>query len=235
MSSEWQWIFAIIVLISLSVLVTRTNPKSGRPKKKVYQQLVSGKPISPKHQRPPIIGDEYGLADDADRLFFSDFFEFGDVMNWWLADQHVGSRWRIQELPKTELSIDFRDSPEFGRTYEIFCGPIKLGCMEISASSRYERTKKVQASIELEWVRLLSWDNLTSFLSAVATHVNSADDFNNFANIQGSMSRCLWDSLVVRDQDLGLDWGSLEVTLQGMADFYFSRKDSKGFREGGLG
>ena len=76
--------------------------RGSRPKKKVYWDLVmNGEPISPKHQRPKAIGDKLAnshLVSDDDRKFFEDFFEFGDVINLFLADRHVGSRWRIQEL-----------------------------------------------------------------------------------------------------------------------------------------
>jgi hypothetical protein len=42
-----------------------------------------------------VIGDAYPtLAGDADREFFFDFAEFGNVINGWLSDEHTGSRWR---------------------------------------------------------------------------------------------------------------------------------------------
>ena len=206
--------------------------RGSRPKKKVYWELVKGGPISPKHQRPQVIGDAHPtLADDADRQFFNDFVDFGDVMNWWFSDEHSGSRWRVQELSTTELNIGFYDSPSFGRTYEVFLGPIKLGRMEISASYPYSHDeKKIRLSIELMWVRLLYWDTLTDFLGSAATHVNSTGDFNNVTRIQSAMTRSLWDSLRIEDEDLGLNWGDLEITLEGSASFYFSRKQSEYFQ-----
>jgi hypothetical protein len=44
------------------------------------------------------------LADDEDRRFFTDFAEFADVVNWWLADENVGTRWRLQKLPDGDRS-----------------------------------------------------------------------------------------------------------------------------------
>ena len=192
---------------------------------------MRGEPISPKHQRPQAIGDAHPtLAGDDDRQFFIDFFEFGDVINWWFTDD--GSRWRIQERSKTELNIGFYDSPTFGRGYEVFCGPIKLGTMEISASYPYTADEKnIRLSIELMWVRLLSWDALMDLLGSVATHINSAGDSSNVMRIQSAIARSLWDSLRIEDEDLGLNWGDLEVTLVSRAEFYFSRKNSKYFRE----
>ena len=67
--------------------------RGSRPKKKVYWDLVRGEPISPKHHRPQAIGDGHpNLADDNDRQFFTDFLEFGDVMNWWFDNV---AEWRL--------------------------------------------------------------------------------------------------------------------------------------------
>ena len=213
--------------------MTLFGNRGSRPKKKVYWNLVSGEPISPKHQRPQAIGDAHPtLANDADRQFFIDFFEFGDVVNCWFADTHSGSRWRIQEQPKTELNIGFYDSPAFGRGYEVFCGPIKLGTMEISAAYPYKAdARNVRLSMQLMWVRLLSWDALMDLLGSVATHINSPGDHNNVMRIQSAMARSLWDSLRIEDEDLGFNWGDLEITLEGTAAFYFSRKNNKSFQE----
>lgn len=203
--------------------------RAGRPKQKVYRALVQGDPISPKHQRPKSAGN---LADRTDQLFFNDFFDFGDVVNWWLSDEHSWSRWRIQEIADTELRHGFRDSPSFGRTFEIYCGPTKLGTLEISASYSYDLDKnEIRASIELVWVRLLSWDTVVDFLHAIAIHIDSSNSFDSGLRIQAAMSRCLWDSFIIHDEDLGLEWGELTLTLQGFAKFYFDRKNSEAFNQ----
>lgn len=90
---------------------------------------------------------------------------------------------------------------------------------------------RIGSAVRRSGVRLLSWDTLMDFLSAVASHVSSGGDVSNVARIQSAMGRALWDSLIVGHQDLGSDWGELELTLEGRADFYFSGKDSKHFRE----
>jgi hypothetical protein len=88
MPSEWT-IFALVVIVVLSILANRTNPKRGRPKKKFWSQLQSSPPISPQHQRPKATG-----GDKRDKQFFEEFRYFGDVLNWWCSDEHVGNRWQ---------------------------------------------------------------------------------------------------------------------------------------------
>jgi hypothetical protein len=77
-------------------LESRRVWKSRQPtEKEIHWGLINGKPISSKDQRPQVIGDAYPtLAGDADREFFIDFAEFGNVINGWLSDEHTGSRWR---------------------------------------------------------------------------------------------------------------------------------------------
>jgi hypothetical protein len=197
--------------------------RGSRPKKKVYWDLARGEPISPKHQQPQSMGN---LADDIDRQFFNDFSEYGEVLNWWLSDKHTGSRWRVQEQAQTELTIGAYDSPIFGRRYDVFCGPTKLGILEVAAMYPYTAQKpNIRASINLTWIRLLSWDTVMDFLGSVAAHVDDdVDSHGNSLRIQNAMNRCLWDSLVIHYEDFGLDWGDLDVTLQGSARFYFDRR-----------
>jgi hypothetical protein len=50
--------------------------------------------------------------------FFSDFEDFANVVNWWLADPdvHPDNPWRLQELPKSELlKLGDPEYPTYGR------------------------------------------------------------------------------------------------------------------------
>jgi len=198
-----------------------------RPEKTAYWELVNGEPITPRHERPSLIGDKDPPLEESVRLLFEDFADFGDVLNRWFIDNV--SRWRVQELPVTELSIGFHDIPSFGRRYEVFSGPIKLGLLEISASYPYDiNQKNVCACVELMWARLLRWDVLMDLLGSVAVHINSPNT-SSVDRIQSAMIRSLWDSLHIADQDSGLDWGNLAITLQGTAAFYFIRRNREAF------
>lgn len=206
--------------------------RGSRPKTEFYEALRNGDPITPRHDRPAAIGDSYSssyLVADDDRRFFEEFFDFGDVLNWWFADDYSDSRWRIQELSTTELMLGFHEDPSFGRRYEAFCGPTKLGLIEISGI--YTDEREVLATVELRWIRLLNWDTVVSFLDSLALHIDQRGSSENKARIQSAMNRSLWDSLMITDGDEGLDWGTLDVTLIGSADFYFARRNSEHFRQ----
>jgi hypothetical protein len=196
-----------------------------RPKKEFYRRLVNGEPISPKHQRPSHLGDDFGdfHVSDEDQQFFFDFYAFGDFVNSLLSD--MNSRWRLQELAETELksaALVLEDYPRFGRKYQIFCGPEPLGGLEITNSHTYTNDEKnVHAAIELEYVRLLQWETVVEFLNSCASYISDAGDVTNTMNIQVAMNRSLWDSLGIADEDFGLNWGSLEVSLLGSAPYYF--------------
>jgi hypothetical protein len=74
-----DWLAILVVFLALGVLFTRTNPKRGRPKKKVYWDLVTGPPITPKHSRTDPIEKSASRYDVAYHQFFDDFYYFGDA------------------------------------------------------------------------------------------------------------------------------------------------------------
>jgi hypothetical protein len=91
-----------VAIINLSREAARKPP---RPNKRFLKELLHSEPITPKHNPPKAAGGEYsGLVDDEDRRFFADFAEFADVVNWWLAEEYVGSHWRLQELPDGDVA-----------------------------------------------------------------------------------------------------------------------------------
>jgi hypothetical protein len=224
---------AAIVVINLVITMWMWSKLPKPPKKKFYRNLTSGSPITPKHQRPKTIDS---LADEAERQTLIEFRDFGDVVNWWLADEHLGSRWRLQELADTHLQIGFRDSPAFGRRYELYFGPQKLGTLEVTAGYHPRFARTYNATIELMWVRLLPWEAVTTILRTIADHICDNDKASHDAAsiaINGAMTVALWDSLEITGYDFGgaTDWGNLELTLSGPAPFYLDRRNSKAFRE----
>jgi len=234
MESTWLSILVVVNTLALGVLFNRTNPKRGRPKKKVYWKLVSGPAITPKHSRPEPIKELHFGLNESGRQFFNAFYDFGDVVNWCFDDKHSSSRWRLQELKDTELQIGRDGSPSYGRRYEVFCGPTKLGTLEIEPSYDYDTTKNVRASIELKWLRLLSFDTLVTFLSGIAWHIDSRDiREENWGRIHSAITRSLWDSLNISDDGYDGDLGHAgeEISLTGNANFYLARRDCQAFQE----
>lgn len=226
-------ILAGLVVFNLMLTTWIVSNRPNRPKKKFYRNLTSGDPITPQHQRPREIDS---LANEAERQALIEFRDFGDVVNWWLADEHEGSRWRLQELSDTHLMIEFRDYPAFGRRYQLYYGPVKLGILEVTAAHHPRSARKYRATIELEMVRLLPYEAVTGFLGEIAEHICDNDDLSRNATsnaIHAAMSVALWNSLEITGYDFGgaVDWGRLQVNLHGSAAFYFARRDCEAFQE----
>jgi hypothetical protein len=99
---------------------------------------------------------------------------FADVVNWWFADEHVGTDWRLQELPDTELRQNVSDMPQFGRGYDVFYNQVRIGTLEVSPGADYgSENPDVRTSIQLEWMRLLHVYTIREFLSSVGIPTSS--------------------------------------------------------------
>jgi hypothetical protein len=144
----------IIVILNMMATITLWRTAARKPaklKKKLVSALLSSEPIVPNH-RPPVIGE--GFLSKAERQFFIDFEDFADVVNWWLADEHVGTRWRLQVLPDTDRKHGFSDMPQFGRRYDVFHNQVNVGTLEVCPGVGYSAAKPdVYTSIQQEWVR----------------------------------------------------------------------------------
>jgi len=118
----------IAVLLNAGATITLWQRAARRPeklKKKFRKRFWNGKPITPKHEPPPPLkADTYGVGKEV-LQFFSDFEDFAEVINWWLADPDAyphGKPWRLQELPKSELLALGYFGPTYGRTYAAVTG-----------------------------------------------------------------------------------------------------------------
>ena len=115
-----------IAIINLSREAARKPP---RPNKRFLKKLFHSEPITPQHNPPTAAGGKLTFrATDEYRRFFAEFAEFADVMNWWFAEDYVGSHWRLQELPDSDvrLNVSFSDGPIFGRCYAVFYNQVEL-------------------------------------------------------------------------------------------------------------
>jgi hypothetical protein len=79
----------------------------------------------------------------------------------------------LQEFPKSELLHLGGHGPTYGRTYAAFHNQERLGEIEIKPDLNYTtQHPRVTAYIELDWVRLLPFVTVRSFLVDIATHVS---------------------------------------------------------------
>jgi hypothetical protein len=174
--------------------------------------------------------------------FFSDFAEFANVVNWWLASPHVGGPWRLQELPKADLSLhgNFDSGPVYGRSYAIFHNQQRLGILEISDGSQYSaENPQVITHVQLDFVRVLSFDVIRTFLTNIALHTcdfrrGTKEYFQAEQAIDRAMTEVLWQ--INRVSRFGLDfeddYGEINLRLDGTATWYVGRRDCEAFQKG---
>jgi len=174
------------------------------------------------------------LADDVDRLLFADFKDFADVVNWWLADSHTESRFRLQDLPDGDISlnVDPSDGPISGRCFEIYYNQTKLGRLEIHPRYEYSaESPQVFTDIEIDWARFVGYEELTGFLGTIALHVASEADEGTAAGrtIDCALTKTLWENYRISQYDNtdDEDWGELSLRFQGTASFYMRRKEAR--------
>jgi hypothetical protein len=88
--SGYEILGAVVFVNMLMTVSLWGKLKRPKLKKKFLRSLFDNKPIIPKHQQPKSIASGWeSCVRDNDERFFSDFAEFGNVVNWWLADEHV--------------------------------------------------------------------------------------------------------------------------------------------------
>jgi hypothetical protein len=235
----------LVIIVAINAIVTislwrKVASKSNRGpnlNKKAATALWRSEPIIPKHDPPKKAGAEFSsLAGDVDRLFFADFKEFANVVNWWLADEYLASGFRLQDLPAGDLSlnVDFNDGPRLGRSFAIYYNQTRVGKLEISPAHGFGTgSPEVYTSLEMQWARFLGFAELSGFLGIIAWHVTGSDPENDDPmdaerRIQAALTRTLWDNYRISEYDDQDDeqWGELAVSFRGKAFTYFQRRDA---------
>jgi hypothetical protein len=224
----------VVVTIALWLESTRRPPQP-KLKKKFVEQLLHSEPITPKHQPPKTIGGEFeSLVSQEDRLFFGDFADFANVVNWWLANEHVRSRWRLQELPETEVTLHgvFDSGPTFGRSYAVFYNQVRVGELEVEPFTFRTDHPRVITHIHLDYPRLLPFDTIRDFFVTIACRVcydslDSKEYFQAQQAIDRAMTEALWRSNQVDVYNFRLpDTGEINLRLDGIASGYLERRET---------
>jgi hypothetical protein len=228
----------IIVFVNLALTVELWRRAARRPeklKKKFRNRFWRSKPIAPKHERPPPLTKDRVFVRDADLQFFSDFEDFANVINSWLTDPHVhphNSPWRLQELPKSELSLWASVAgPTYGRTYAVFHNQVRVGEIEVKPDRRYStQNPRVTVHVELDWVRLMHFERIRSFLADIALHISEEGTLERVqANqqIDRAITRVLWGTQEISQYGFENEpgYGEIEVELTGPASFYLDQRE----------
>jgi hypothetical protein len=240
MSYEVLMIIVVINAVVTLSLWRKVAGKSNRgPKlnKKAASALWHSDPIVPKHDPPKAAGGQFSsLADDDDRRFFADFRDFANVVNRWLAKEYIASRFRLQDLPDGDLSldVDFSHGPVLGRCFAIYFNQTRVGRLEISPGYEFSAARpNVCTSMEIDWARFFGLFELTEFLEAIVWHLTDGnrkgDDYRDArSSINAALVGTLWDHYRVSELDDADDqhWGELTLSFQGTASCYIHGRDA---------
>jgi hypothetical protein len=188
--------------------------------------LLHEQPIVPKNNAPLVSDDDF--PSNEDEVFFRDFGQFATVMNLCLKD----TPWRIQEMPDTRLALSTLEGPAFGRRYDLFHRQVDIGTLEIAPDLHYTAAApSVFVSVQIDWVRLLSFASINELLYCIAAHVcetTGAEWADARSKIDRAMTEALWDSQRIQERRLREDYGTLELQLHGLARWYLGRISALG-------
>jgi hypothetical protein len=234
MEGIWGQLLWIAVLLNAGATITLWQRAARRPeklKKKFRNRLWNSKPITPKHEPPPPLkADTYGVGKE-ELQFFGDFEDFAEVVNSWLASPYAyahSNSWRLQELPRSELLYLGGPDPTYGRTYAVFHNQIRIGEIEIKPDRNYStESPRVRAHVELDWVRLLHFGTIRSFLIDIGLHISeyhpgTLEWLQTNQEIDSAMIGVLWKTQEI--SQFGMDdepsHGEIEVEFGGLASYY---------------
>jgi hypothetical protein len=236
----WDQLLWIVVILNAGATITLWQRAARRPeklKKKFRNRLWESEPITPKHKPPPPLKRDAWLIQEHDLQFFSDFEDFANVVNSWLTDQYAyphGNPWRLQELPKFEL-LKF-GNPEYrtyGRCYAVFHNQVRVGQIEITSQSDYSsQNPRVEAHVELHWVRLLALGTIRGFLIDIAQHVSETgfklEWLYTLHEIDLAVIDVLWKTQEISQFGMNDEpsHGEIEVEFGGLASFYLRRRQA---------
>jgi hypothetical protein len=241
---SFDFLTIVVILNALATFVLWSERRPEKIKKKFRKQLYDTKPITPKHQPPKAIGGKFeSCVSEEDRVFFADFADFANVVNWWLADEDFGSRWRLQELPETELRLHgvFDSGPTFGRSYAVFYNQVRLGALEVHPFLYSTEQPRVITYIHLDNVRLLSFETIRDFFAAIAMYAGyDSPDSKEYLKAQQAIDRALtgamWQNYQIDVYNIGIldriealgveDFGQIDLRLDGPATYYLERRES---------
>jgi hypothetical protein len=110
---------------------------------------------------------------------------------------------------------------------------VRLGTLEVH-DYFYDTSPRVIAELELEDVRLLSFDSVRDFLVAIALHTcDPAPGSKEYIDAQQAIDRAMtavvWEAIRVSEYDFGADYGQIDLRLDGSAEWYFRRRKASSF------
>jgi hypothetical protein len=239
----------LIFLGMLSMGFTKANRPVRLPKK-AAKLLWRSDPIVPKHDPPYFdVGQFKGMHARADMEFFTDFKEFAELMNWWLANigKYVASRFRLQDLPDDRVDSQWwndqkghweRSGATRGRRFRLYYNQYPVGLLQVYHDLGYTTgTPNVSTDVKIDRAQNFSYNELMIFLDAIAEHLVKRDQKSDERiaarrNIEAALMQTLWGTDEANRgrydrPDFQESLRPLFVRLKGSAELYVSHAISR--------
>jgi hypothetical protein len=92
--------------------------------------------------------------------------------------------------------------------------------------------------VQIDWSRFLGYRTITEFLDVIASHVTNpspkSDEYVGARQgVQAALMELLWDKYRISEFDRvfaneeDADWGELNVSFHGAAEWYFTRRNAR--------
>jgi len=172
----------------------------------LIKKLEQGERRPAQHVRPETVTDKgfHSFATAGVQAVFGGFEYFGALLN-----QHVAEAWTIEETDDTRVKDIRSDSPELGRTYQVFYNGVKLGRLQVTEGSNMSGAFKVEiewrrenraahATLDLDYLRFIAYDDVLSLISAIELFVGPFEN-NDIArprakaNAAAALTGYLWE------------------------------------------
>ena len=114
-----------------------------------------------------------------------------------------------------------------------------MGRLEICPSYHgyTSETPEVHTSVQIDWSRFLGYRTITEFLDTIASDVTNpspkSDEYVSARQgVQAALMEMLWDKYGISELDRvfaneeDLDWGELNVSFDGSAEGYITRRNT---------
>lgn len=150
----------------------------------LIKQLEQGERRPAQHVRPHRVTDSgfESFATAGVQAVFEGFEYFGSLMN-----QHIADPWTVEETPDTLVKDLLSDSPELGRTYLVYYNGVTLGRLQVTEGSNmngglrediswHRENRAAYATLELDELRFVAYDDVLSLVSAVELLVGPFQD-----------------------------------------------------------
>ena len=187
------------------------KPRIAKEYAGIIRRLEKGERRPAQHVRPRTVTDKgfESFATPGVVAVFDGFEYFGALLN-----QHVSDPWTIEETGDTLVKDLRSDSPDLGRTYQVYFKGCRLGRLQVTEGFNaggfregvewHRDNRAALVLVDIDYLRFVPYDDALSLVSAIEFFAGRFDE-NEAArhraklNAAAALTRYLWEVLRAGD------------------------------------